>query len=509
MLALVAALLALQDRIDLNPPIDTWYKVMQGSRQVGYYHETWRRSPSRWRYEYGYEGEFELTIRGKPHAEDVTVAAFLDEAFSPLEYSSEGHVQEASTTLLMFTHGDQRRVEIGINSWTLPGRDDVFALPTLTLYTLRQNETLSKPGRVTLRAVGKDKDGVDVILEVGEPVKREFFKKEATLLPVAFLKPFPAAVRETEMRSALVDRYGRIVEAALGNGTKIVMALNRAEAMDQIGVLHRHGRRDPMDKATALRNAALERAREARGDAEVQAPWPTVDSLDSDLSAAKKMLEEVRALKASGDLDDARKTYLKAIVYLKSIRDLAGRRRPAMLPEIEAVRDDAELAWDGAAQVQRLAGELFVGIKDLADRLDVEGLEKTQKELQSMRDRIEVERRPEREQIAAWAADVGTVVVKVRTRRELANARIDVTGITIADQVTRETVDTRVYVAGGVVGTVEEVNVVRPVAMADINGQLYTTGQTIQGTSIRVEKISRFSVLVGLRDEVREVPLRR
>jgi hypothetical protein len=126
-----------------------------------------------------------------------------------------------------------------------------------------------------------------------------------------------------------------------------------------------------------------------------------------------------------------------------------------------------------------------------------------------MRDRIEVERRPERDQIAAWAADVGTVVGKVRTRRELANARIDVTGITLADQVTRETVDTRVFVAGGVVGSVEEVKFVRPVAMADINGQLVLPGQTIQGTSIRVEKISRFSVLVGLRDEVREVPLRR
>jgi len=509
MIALVAALLALQDRIDLNPPIDTWYKVVQGSKQVGYFHETWRRSPSRWRYEYGYEGEFELTVRGKPHAEDLTVAAFLDEAFMPLEYSSEGHVNETATSLLMFTHGDERRVELGKGSWTLPARDDVFVLPTLTLYALRQNETISKPGRVTLRGVGKDKDGVEVTLEVGEPVKREFLKKESTLLPVTFLKPFPSSIRETEVRSALVDRYGRIVEAVLANGTKIVIAANRAEAMEQIGILHRHGRRDPMDKATALRNAALERAREARGEVDAPVLWPTVDSLDSDLATVKKIIEEVKALKAAGDLDDARKTYLKAILTLKSIRDLAGRRRPAMLADIEQVRDEAELAFDGAAQVQRLAGELFVGIKDLVDRLDVDGIERTQRELQALRDRIEVERRPEREQIAAWAADVGIVVAKVRTRRELANARIDVTGITLADQVTTETVDTRIHVVGGMLGTLEEVKFVRPVAMADINGHLTTPGQTLPGTQIRVEKISRFSVLVGLRDEVREVPLRR
>src|SRR6185436_4036460 len=248
MIALVAALLALQDRIDLNPPMDTWYKVVQGSRQVGYVRETWRRVPSRWRYEYGYEGEFELTIRGKPHEELFNVAAFLDDALMPLEYTSDGQ----GDALLMFTHGDERRVELGKSSWSLPARDDVFVLPTLTLYALRQNETLSKPGRVTLRAVGKDKDGVEVVLEVGEPVKREYLKKEATVLPVTFLKPFPAPVRETEMRSAFVDRYGRIVEASLANGTKILIAANRWEAMEAIGILHRHGRRDPMDKAAAL-----------------------------------------------------------------------------------------------------------------------------------------------------------------------------------------------------------------------------------------------------------------
>ena len=508
MIALIAALLALQDRADLNPPMDSWYKVVQGSRQVGYFHERWRRLPARWRYEYGYEGEFELTIKGKAHAEDLNVAAFLDDALLPVEYSSEGHVNEATARLLMFTHGDERRVELGDRSWTLPARDDVFVLPALTLYALRRNETLSKPGRITLRALGKDKEGVEVVLEVGETVKREVLKKEVPVVPVTFLKPFPAAVRETEIRSAVVDRYGRILEAVLANGTKILIAGNRAEAMEAIGVLHRHGRRDPMDKATALRNAALERAREARGDAELP-PEVTVDSLDSDLAGVKKLLEEVRSHKAAGDLEDARKTYLKAIVYLRTIRDLAGKRRPTMMAEIEQVRDEAELAWDGAAQIERLAGTLFVGIKELVERLDVDGLERTQKELQSLRDRIEVERRPEREQIAAWAADVGTIVVKVRTRRELANARVEVTGITLSDQVTRETVDTRVYVAGAVVGTVEEVTFVRPVALADINGRLYTPGQTLEGTSIRIEKISRFSVQIGLRDEVREVPLRR
>src|SRR6185295_15750631 len=114
-------------------------------------------------------------------------------------------------------------------------------------------------------------------------------------------------------------------------------------------------------------------------------------------------------------LDDARKTYLKVLVHLKAIRELAGKRRPSMLAAIEETRDEAELAYDGAAQVRREAAALFVATKELADRLDVEGLEKTHKELLALRNRIEVERRPEHDEIALWAADVSMIVGKVRT----------------------------------------------------------------------------------------------
>jgi len=509
MIALLAAFLFAQERVDLNPPMETWYRVIQGTHPVGYFHETFKRAATRWRYEYGLEGEFELTLRGKPHAEDLLVAAFLDDAFSPVEYGAEGHANDDGWSITSFVHGDERRVEVGTTSWVLPGRDDAHFLPSLTLYALRQNETLSKPGRVTLRGIGKDKAGIDVVLEVADSTKREYLKKEVAVLPITFLKPFPAARRETELRTAYVDRFGRILEAVTANGTRIVVAATHAEAMEGIGILHRHGRRDPMDKASAMRYAALERAREARGDVEFPVPWVTLDSLDSDLAAAKKMIEEVRSQKAAGDLEDARKTYLKVLVHLKAIRELAGKRRPSMLAAIEETRDEAELAFDGAAQVRREAAALFVATKELADRLDVEGLEKTHKELLALRSRIEVERRPEHDEIALWAADVSAIVVKVRTRRELARARIDVSGITIGDQATRETVDFRFQVLGREVGSVEEVTFVRPFAMADINGRLYRQGDMLDGTQIRIEKISRHSVQVALRDELREVPLRR
>lgn len=505
MTTLLALLVLAQERADLPATVDTWYRVVQGKRQVGYVHETLRRSgTSPWRYEYGFDSEFELTIRSKSHAEDLLVTAFLDDALSPVEYASEAHANETPSILSLYALRDERRVESGPESaaWVLPARDDVFVLPTLTLYALRQNETLSRPGRVTLRALGKDKEGIEIVLEVGDTVRREVLGKEAQVVPVAFLKPFPAARRETELKEAFVDRFGRILEAVMVGGARIVIARDRWDALEGVGILHRHGRRDPFDKATAMRNAALERARAARGELE-PAPAPiTLDSLDSDVTAARKLLDDARAHKAAGDDEEARKAYLQAVVNLKAIRELALKRRPEMLPALEQIRDDAELAWDGAARMAREAGALFLRVTGLVDRLDVEALERTQKELHQFRDRIEVERRPEREQIAGWAAEVGTVVVKSRTRQELVRARLDVTGITLGEQVTVEEIE-----FFGPVGAT--VNFVRPFAMADVNGRLYKSGDTVEGTSIRVDRISRFSVQFSLRDETRDVGLRR
>src|SRR6185295_9601578 len=106
---------------------------------------------------------------------------------------------------------------------------------------------------------GEEKPGVEATLEIGETVRREFLGREAPMTPVTFLKPFPAAAKDTELRSALVDRYGRVVEAVMAGGAKIVLAADRAEALAEVGPIHRTGRRDPFDKMTAMRNSARER----------------------------------------------------------------------------------------------------------------------------------------------------------------------------------------------------------------------------------------------------------
>jgi hypothetical protein len=254
-----------------------------------------------------------------------------------------------------------------------------------------------------------------------------------------------------------------------------------------------------MDKLAALRNAARERGREDVPDA---GPPPTLDSLASDLEGVRKLLEQVRARKGEGDLDEARKLYLQALVRLKAIRELASRRRPEMLPEIDRVRDDAELAWNGVEQLMQEARALFVQVEEFMARVDCEKMDEVHRKLLAYRDRIEVERRPERDDIAGWAAEVGTLALKCRTRRELVQARLEVTGIMMGEKTTFETVDSPLP-------GVDPVRFVHAFAWVEINGRVYRTGDTIAGTQIRVDRITRHSVQVSLREEIRDVGLRR
>lgn len=502
----LAALLVLsspQDRADLPREIDTWYLVFQGKEAVGYVHERVRHAarPS------GYEYLLESEIHFETHSEELSFSASLDETLTPTECSADAHVNGAPSGFVMYTR-DDRRLEAHPSKgdpilWTQPGRDDFHLLPGLTLYALRQNDTVAKEGRVTLRAVdprGRERDGIEVVLEVGAPVRREYRGREAQVVPVAFLKPFPAASRETELREAFVDRYGRIVEARMAGGAHLVIVDHQLEALAAVGSVRRQGRRDIFDKLTAMRNAARERERIRRGEPAIERPAPTRDTLMSDFEAARKMADEIRVHRAAGRLEEAGKTYLKMLVHLQTIRGVAAKVRPELLPEIEQARGDAELAWPGAARVQDEARLEFVRVKRQMDALEVEAMAATHQSLQRFRDRIEVEGRPERKAIDDWAAEVGTLVVKCRARRELGSARLEVSGITLGEIETTETVDAPFLSF--------EVPFVRPFAEAEINGRVYRRGDTIQGTRIRVDRITRHGVQVWLRDEVRDVPLR-
>lgn len=460
-----------QERADLPRSLETWYRVLNGKDRVGSGRETLQRGAAA----RGFAYALEIDIEGKGKRQELAFTAVLDDELALTEYTANGNT-------------------------TLTPREDVHVLPTLALYALRQNDTLAKAGRVTLRAAGARDTTVEIQLEVGESVRRDFLGRTVRVTPVTFLKPFPAASSEMEWKEVTVDRYGRVLEATLAGGLRIVVVEGEAEA--GADPVRRRGRRDPIDKETAMKNAALERVRERRGEPQVPPFRPTPDTLMSDLVATSKKIEDIRAHLAAGAPEEARKTYLEVLVRLKGIQDLAARIRPERAPEIKAVRDEAELAWPGASHVEREASRRFVQLRELMDELKVEAMEQLHKDLLALRDRIEVEGRPERQAITDLAAKVAPLVTACRARRELAQARLVISGITIGEIQTWEMVD---FPLGNHLG----VPFVRNFAEAEINGRVYRIGDTIQGTAIRVNRITAHAVQVALRDEARDVPIRK
>src|SRR5262245_51146057 len=128
---LAALLVTLQERADLPREIDTWYTVIKDRQPVGYVHETFKQALKPGRYEYLLERELEM----KPHIEELTFTAVLDETLTPLECTADAHVNGFPSGLVMYTRDDRRleaRPFVGEPVlWVHPAQDDFHLLPTL------------------------------------------------------------------------------------------------------------------------------------------------------------------------------------------------------------------------------------------------------------------------------------------------------------------------------------------------------------------------------------------
>src|SRR5258708_20311829 len=118
--------------------------------------------------------------------------------------------------LSMVSVGEYRRMELRTDSavdplaWVQPARDELLVLPALALYQLRQNETLSRPARITRRTLdprGQNKDGIEVVLEAGGTANRPYLGKKGTPIPPALFTPFPPATPDTRPPHSLLDRH--------------------------------------------------------------------------------------------------------------------------------------------------------------------------------------------------------------------------------------------------------------------------------------------------------------
>jgi hypothetical protein len=498
LLAALACFLApaQDDRATILDGVESWYKVVQDGKNKGYVREKLERVRDHWTY--SYRVDFILDI---PDPKDATrtadlvefrdVQASLDEAFLPRTLLS--HV-EGSRDFSIATAEEKRTLAVGDRTVEIPADTDLFALPTFSFYSMRQNGMLAKEGRRSARLLSPLAEGrvdVEMTFDVGAPVRKEVMGAAKMLTPVRFLKPPAASHPDATWSSALVDKYGRIVEIAMRGGAKIALVEDDLAAFKAAVNMHRSDRHDPFEHAKARKGDSTPFPDETPG------PRVSADGLMSALADAKRDLKELEGMEAAGKPE----AYLKLLQLWKAVREKArALGRDDMVVEADRVRNAAEAAWDGAARALADARRCNVRLLEAHQRTDAGALEREVRALKDQGRRIEFELRPESEEVAAWISQAGPMVARCRTRAELAKIPLVVSGTVIS----RSEEPISIEIAAGVS---HSVRFVRDTSTAVINSKTCRVGDVVDG--VRLEKVSTYSVTVSLRGELREVPLGR
>jgi hypothetical protein len=487
--------LAGPDRADLPPRIESWYSITLGPRKVGAAHERLERVHGLpWRYAYTFRSEVEFETRDPntprlpaSRSEDVRVEAFLDDALAPLYLEQTVWADEARSRWTLAS-GTLRAEPAGADPRTGAAESQAYGSPLLAFYALRQSGRLAREGRLHLRLL--DPRGPETSFDASALLARQAAGRSKPATRLTFLKPPPAAGAEVEWKEAWIDKYGRLLEATLRNGARVSLAED-AEAAALSNRVWRSGRRDPMDKAEALRRSL----RPEEAPVEPAVPPVTSDTFRSVLADADRMLQEMAEARQAGRLEELGETYFRFLAYWKALREKAV---PGRLPELDDRRNQAERLYDGAARVVAQAARLYASAADCLERAQVAALEEDIARLRRLKDRIELEHRPELLEVLGWIARGEPLPRRGRDRETLLRKELRLEATVVYDEV--------VPLKIAVLGTSEDVRFVKRHELAVLNGKVYRPGDWIDGEGIRLEQITRQSVLVSLREELRWVP---
>ena len=499
LLAALSCLLSQDDRATILDGVESWYKVVQDGKNKGYVREKLERVRDHWTYSYRVDFILDMADPKDPTrtadlVEYRDVQASLDEAFFPI--TMQGEIEGAGLFSVRSSE-ETRTFRTGERDILLPADTNLHALPTLALFSMRQNGLLAKEGRRALRILEPKVEGrvdAEVTIEIGAPIRKEALGAAKTLTPVRFLKPPAAAHPDAAWSSALVDKYGRIVEVALRGGAKIVFVEDDLAAFKAAVNMHRSDRDDPFDRSRVGKRRTTDFPDEDRG------PKVSADGLMSALADAKRNLRDLESMQAAGKPDEERRAaYFKLLDLWKAVREKARvLGRGAIVSEIDGIRDAAEAAWDGAARALADARRCDVRLVQASERVDPGAVERELRALKDHARRIELEFRPEAEELARWISLAEPLAARCKTRAELAKIPLLLTGTLLSQS--EEPISIEI-----VTGVSQALRFVRDTSTASINGKTCRVGETIDGA--RLEKVSTHSVTVSLRGELREVPL--
>jgi hypothetical protein len=517
-----------QDRIDIGPLLDSWYKVMQGNDAVGYVHEVLQRGqPGQpWRYQYVSDEELEIMLpdpkdakRQQAHTTSRRIRAQLDDTYAPLsmERADKRDELEVNSTVLSEDSGKKIDIVLGPTDrrpHNVSNDEEVHYSNFLMFISLRQNGKLAKAGpqRVLLFSPSEEANRsplAEVNLEVHDVVKRKYFgDKEVSVTRVTYLKPPPAPNRDAELMETFVDKFGRIVEESTRGGIRRVLVKDEIEAVGKNERVRPGARRDPFRKDLAMYFNPKGKGPAAGGE-KIDPPDPS--NMAATFKKMEDLIEELKKAKEEKRDDEGQKNYERFLDIQASVRALNSQKPlpPEQLARVETLRKQAEEVWGGLERLMKQLQGNYVKVIEAYNRDDVEEMERGIGEFKKAQIRKELDEQPQLTQVLKWIGELEPLVAKCKTRIELGKKRVLVTGTMIHDDVQLMPLDVSVSVFGHQAGGVQEVRFIKPNRMAVINDKMYRVGDIVEGEGVRIEKIWAFGIQVSLREEVRDVGIRQ
>ncbi|HZE99641.1 MAG TPA: hypothetical protein VE981_21725 [Planctomycetota bacterium] len=514
-----------QDKIDIGPALDSWYKISEKGNAVGFAHEilTRARPGSSFRYTYVADAETELLVpdtkdpkKQVSRTESLRIEGQLDDTYGPVTLKRTDARDESTVVCNILNDDAGRRIDMAVGSEhkmiPVSPDEEVHYSRFLLFISLRQNGKLAKPGtqRALLFAPRPDEQSpiVEVQLEVHEVLKKAYLdKKEVSVTRVTYLKPPPAATRDAELLEAFVDRFGRVVEETTRGGLRRVLVKDEAEAVGQNERPRHGGRRDPFDKKPAM-NVVNEGPKKEGTEVQLIDPQDigkTFKDIEAQLEELKKCKEEKRE-------DDGNKIYdrlIATLIYMKSPQ-YPKPLTPEQLARVEALRQQIEEIWGGLARLMKNLRGVYIQVADAFNQDECASMEKGIDELKkAVQTRKELEDTDDLRQVLKWIGELEPLVAKCKTRIELGRKKLVLIGTLLHEDVQMMPLDASINVFGHQVGGIQEVRFTKPNRIAVINDKMYRMGDIVEGEGVRVEKIWAFGIQVSLREETRDVGIRQ
>jgi hypothetical protein len=479
---------------------------------------------SPWVYTYDLTTEIDTVVEapGKPGSkmpeiQATHIRAHLDDTYAPLFLDRTDTKGAEVLPSRVAAEENVRKIEVEYagdekKPFNVNPDEEIFYSRFLMFIALRQSGALSRPGTRKAKLMHPREDGsepfAEVTIEIKEAIKREVMgKKDVTVTPITYLRPPPAAATEDELLTAFIDKYGRIVEEESRRSRQILVKTEKDALGDRPLILS--ARRDPFKKEYAF--SGKPGAGKPGGPKAEKIPTGP-EAVAANLKTARTSLDELQKAKLEKREADGEKIYQKLLDIIDALLQTDARTplQPGDKAEVLKLQLDVEAIWGGVERLMKKARTIFVKSTQMFDRDDCAGMEAGVRDLRALLTDKAVRNAPTQlADLHKWIGQLEPLVVRCKTRLDLAKKKLVLTGTTLSDVWEQVPVDVRLSVFGHQVGSVLDVRFVKPVRIAIVNGKPFRVGDTVDGEGVRVEKIWPHGVQVSLRDETRDVGIRQ